>query len=128
MKHFTLAEMLRTGTNLPNIPTWEVVDNLRALIENVLIPAREALGAPIHVNSGYRSPEVNKAVGGAKNSQHVLGEAADLTTGTKEGNKLLFQALLKVSMFDQLIDEKDFSWIHVSFRKGKNRLEVLKIV
>lgn len=128
MKHFTLAEMLRTGTNLPNIPTWEVVDNLRALIENVLIPAREALGAPIHVNSGYRSPEVNKAVGGAKNSQHVLGEAADLTTDTKEGNKLLFQALLKVSMFDQLIDEKDFSWIHVSFRKGKNRLEVLKIV
>lgn len=128
MKHFTLAEMLRTGTNLPNVPTWEVVDNLRALIENVLIPAREALGAPIHVNSGYRSPEVNKAVGGAKNSQHVLGEAADLTTGTKEGNKLLFQALLKVSMFDQLIDEKDFSWIHVSFRKGKNRLEVLKIV
>lgn len=128
MKHFTLAEMLRTGTNLPNIPTWEVVENLRALIENVLIPAREALGAPIHVNSGYRSPEVNKAVGGAKNSQHLLGEAADLTTGTKEGNKLLFQALLKVSMFDQLIDEKDFSWIHVSFRKGKNRLEVLKIV
>ena len=128
MKHFTLAEMLRTGTNLPNVPTWEVVDNLRALIENVLIPAREALGAPIHVNSGYRSPEVNKAVGGAKNSQHVLGEAADLTTGTKEGNKLLFQALLKVAMFDQLIDEKDFSWIHVSYRKGKNRLEMLKIV
>ena len=127
MKYFKLEEMLRTGTNLPNVPTWEVVDNLRALIENVLIPAREALGAPIHVNSGYRSPEVNKAVGGAKNSQHVLGEAADLTTGTKEGNKLLFQALLKVAMFDQLIDEKDFSWIHVSFRKGKNRLEVLKI-
>lgn len=128
MKYFTLAEMLRTSTKLPNIPTWEVVENLRALIENVLIPAREALGAPIHVNSGYRSPEVNKAVGGAKNSQHLLGEAADLTTGTKEGNKLLFQALLKVAMFDQLIDEKDFSWIHVSFRKGKNRLEVLKIV
>ena len=127
MKYFRLEEMLRTSTGLPNIPTWEVVENLKALVENVLDPAREALGSPIHVNSGYRSPEVNKVIGGAKNSQHVLGEAADLTTGTKEGNKLLFQALLKVTMFDQLIDEKDFLWVHVSFRKGKNRLEVLKI-
>ena len=85
-------------------------------------------GAPIHVTSGYRSPAVNKAVGGARNSQHMLGEAADITVNSREGNKKLFEIIRDHLSFDQLINERDFSWIHVSFKSvGGNRRQVLKL-
>lgn len=125
--YFSFAEMILTNTGLPNIPNWEQIQNLQALVVNVLNPAREAYKKPIYVTSGYRSHEVNAAIGGARNSQHTRGFASDVTTGSKEGNKALFQILLRGPIFDQLIDEKDFSWIHVSYRKGNNRLEVLKL-
>lgn len=132
MKHFTIAELSRSTTatskGIDNIPPSGVIIALTALVEKVLDPAREAFGAPILVNSGYRSLALNKAVGGAATSQHLRGEAADLDTGSREGNRRLFEIIKARGVFDQLIDEKDFAWVHVSYRaNGINRKQTLKI-
>lgn len=130
MKHFTMAELTNSDTarvlHINNTPAGVVVDNLNALVEIVLDPLREAYGKPIYVNSGYRSPKLNKTVGGAKTSQHMTGEAADITTGTKEGNRWLFSFIRDNLPFDQLIDEYNYSWVHVSYkREGRNRGEII---
>ena len=80
---------------------------------------REWYGKPIIVNSGYRCEALNKAIGGAKSSQHMLGEAADITVGSKEENEKLFDYIKDNLEFDQLINESDFSWVHVSYREGR---------
>lgn len=126
LKYYTDAELTRTSTGLPNTPTsLSVWANLQALGEHVLDPAREALGLPIRVNSGYRSYAVNKAVGGARLSQHTRGEAADITCA--DNRKLL--AILLTLPYDQLIRYVDKSsrivWIHVSYREGRNRMQQL---
>ena len=127
-KHFTLLELTKTNTRLSNTPNKQEINALITLCQKVLQPARNLYGAPIHVNSGYRSYAVNKAVGGAKKSQHTLGEAADITVFSKEGNKKLFKLIRDNLPFDQLIDECNYSWIHVSYRSEKeNRRQVLKL-
>lgn len=126
MKHFSIDELTRTSLKLDNTPSKEVIDNLERLVKNVLDPLRELYGFPIKVNSGYRSPAVNKAVGGAANSQHIKGEAADITAGNPEANRKLFD-LCSWLAFDQCIDEKDYKWIHVSFKKTGNRKQKLHI-
>ena len=90
-------------------------------------PMRKWYGKPLKVNSFFRSKEVNKAVGGASTSQHLFGEAIDLTTGNKEDNKKLFEWAKKNLTYDQILDEYDYSWIHISYRSGKNRMQVLHI-
>lgn len=129
MKYFSIEELIRSAKakelGIDNTPTEDVIANLTMLVENVLDKARIGIGAPIIVNSGYRCEELNKAVGGAKNSQHTKGEAADITTGTSYGNMCLFNFIKDNLEFDQLIDEKHYQWVHVSFRKGRNRQEVL---
>ena len=119
-KYFTIAELCRTNTALNNTPPPGVKIKLATLIERVLNPLREQYGKPIIVNSGYRSHSVNKAVGGGSTSQHLKGEASDITTGSKQGNKVLFE-LLKNMDIDQCINEKNYSWIHVSYRSEGNR-------
>ncbi len=85
-------------------------------------------GKPITVNSGYRCPELNAAVKGSKTSQHMSGQAADIDTGDRQQNKLLFEHIRKNLPFDQLIDESNFAWVHVSYRAdGNNRMQVLKL-
>ena len=76
---------------------------------------------------GYRSAILNRSVNGATSSQHRVGEAADITVGSKEENRKLFEIIRLELPFDQLIDERDFSWVHVSFREGRNRKQVLKL-
>jgi uncharacterized protein YcbK (DUF882 family) len=120
MKYFTIKELTRSTTaqlrGLDNTPSQQVIDNLRALVENVLDPLREAWGAPIHVNSGYRCAALNKAVGGVPTSQHILGEAADITVGTRAQNQRLYALLRQLDLpVDQAINEHDFRWIHVSY-------------
>ena len=70
----------------------------------MLDPLREWYGKPITVNSGYRCPELNVAVKGSKTSQHMKGEAADIDTGDRQQNKLLFEYIRKNLPYDQLID------------------------
>lgn len=125
-KNFSLDELTATNTRIDNTPPQDVTNNLIALAERVLQPARERYGKPITVNSGYRSPAVNARVGGASSSQHLTGQAADITTGSKAENRKLF-ALLAQMDFDQLIDEKDMTWIHVSYKTTGNRRQKLRL-
>lgn len=132
MKYFTLKELCNSGVarvrRIDNTPNAEQVENLTALVENVLDPLRERFGHPIIVSSGFRSKDLNAAVGGAKNSQHMTGEATDIYAGTKEGNRELFNLIVKYLPYDQVINERDFSWIHVSYKKdGGNRKQQLKL-
>jgi hypothetical protein len=129
-KNFSLAELTKTNTGLPNALPKHLEGNLRALAENVLQPARDALGA-IEVTSCYRSPEVNKRVGGAKTSQHVQAQAADLKYSG--GNDVLLEWLLENVEYDQIINEHPDAngvpaWVHVSYSEGKNRKQKLKAV
>ncbi len=123
-KNFTLAELTKTSTGLPNKPTDVEIERLKILCKKVLQPLRDVYGQAIIVNSGYRSPQVNKAVGGVPSSQHALGEAADITAGSRERNKRLFE-ILKTLEFDQMI-VYDYSFIHVSFTiRKKNRNQII---
>lgn len=133
MKYFTLNELTASSTakrkGIDNTPDATVKANLTALVANILDPLREAYGKPIVVSSGYRSPKLNRAVGGAAKSQHVTGQAADIHTlsDTPADNKKLFDLILKLKLpFDQLINEYDFNWVHVSF-SPRNRRQILKI-
>lgn len=96
--------------------------NLYLLLDTL----REALNKPIKINSGFRCADYNKKVGGVNTSQHTKGEAVDISLGSKELNKQAFN-WLKSKEFDQLIDEKDYTWIHVSLKNNNNRKQILKI-
>ena len=101
-----------------------VRENIKALVENVLDPVREQLGKPIYVNSGYRCPRHNLKVGGAVNSQHMKGEAADIRC---EDNMMLQRLIKEQGVFDQMIVYDTF--LHVSYKRfGGNRKQVLKKV
>lgn len=130
MKHFTIKELCKSGIaeqeGIKNIPDALSIQRLTVLVDNVLDPLRERYGKPIHVNSGYRCHELNKhpEVKGAWNSQHLRGEAADIDNGKAE-NKKLFD-ILKTMDFDQLINEHDSAWVHVSYKdKAKNRKQII---
>lgn len=132
MKHFTIGELCASSTadarGIKNTPMLQETGNLLALADNVLDPLREWYGKPIYVNSGYRCPQLNRMVGGKPTSQHLKGEAADITAGSKEENRKLFAYIRANLTFDQLIDEKNFSWVHVSFkRNGENRKQILHL-
>ena len=125
--NFTLKELCATRTGLPNTPPPEAAARLEALVRHVLQPARDALGMPVRVTSGYRSPAVNRAVGGVPRSPHLRGEAADLVCAD---NARLFHTLRRITPFDQLIweggDHRQPAWVHVSHRPdGRNRGEVV---
>ena len=132
MKYFTIEEMTKSSTatakHIDNTPNQTAIDNLTKLIEIVLDPLREWYGKPIRVNSGYRCKVLNKAVGSkAKNSQHLYGEATDITAGGKAENEKLFNYIKDNLPSDQLINESDFSWVHVSYREGRLRKQVLAL-
>ena len=135
MKHFTISELLKSDTALKH-SLWngapkEAEENLRSLVEQVLDPLREQYGRPIRVTSGYRCPKLNNLVGGAPNSQHMRGEAADIVANNPEDNVLLGRLIEALGKFDQLIYEQcdrkgNPRWIHVSYKpNGWNRKQVL---
>lgn len=127
MKYFTFKEMVVTDTGLENTPNWNQIDNIKRLINDLLDPIREKWNKPIKVNSGFRSESVNSAVNGARNSQHKTGEAADITTGNPTDNKRLFDLIVSSGLtFDQLIDEKNFTWLHISL-STRNRQQILHL-
>lgn len=109
MKHFTIQELTHTISKLSNVPGPTELANLNKLVDNVLDPLRELYEKPITINSGFRSLEVNKYIGGAATSQHCKGQAADITGGSKEANKILFNLIKDNFKFDQLINEKDYT-------------------
>ena len=131
MRHFTIKELCRSATaqrlGIDNTPPASAVTALHALVDHVLDPLRDAWGGPIYVNSGYRCPELNKIVGGTPTSQHQRGEAADITVGTRAGNRRLLALIRRLDLpVDQCIDEKGCLWIHVCHCTDRNRRLYMK--
>lgn len=131
-KHLELAEVIRSSTakrlGIKNEPTSEHLSNLKLLAENIFEPIREHFGRAIFISSGYRSAALNKATKGASTtSQHSKGEALDLDMdGTEISNKQVFDFIKNNLNFDQLINEFDYSWVHVSYSAtGKQRKQIL---
>lgn len=132
-KYFTLGELTKSATakakGIDNTPGEAVVSELESLVANILDPLRERWGGPIQVTSGYRCPRLNAAVGGAKSSQHMKGQAADITAlpRSRSNNIRLFELIKSSGLpYDQLIDEKNYSWIHVSYGP-RNRRQILHL-
>ncbi|MAN63322.1 MAG: peptidase M15A [Parvibaculum sp.] len=130
-KNLSLRECLRSDTakrlGVTNQPheDW-VIENLRAVAEHVFQPVRDGIGVPVFVSSGYRSPELNKAIGGSVRSQHMEGRALDLDADVLGGtsNCDIFHYIKNNLEFDQLIwefgDEDNPDWVHVSYIYGGN--------
>jgi hypothetical protein len=139
-KHLSLAEVSRSETakrrGINNTPNGEHLENFKKLAENIFEPIREHFGVPIHISSGYRSKELNSAIGGSSTSQHCQGEAIDIDMdGSKGGvtNKMVFDFIKDNLVFDQMIWEfgtdKNPDWVHVSYEStGKQRKQILKAV
>lgn len=134
---FSLDELTRsdraTKQGIANTPTPEHEENLLALVTHVLLPLRKAMGGPIKVTSGYRSPKLNAATPGSSvTSQHSHGQAADIVTGGGFTNAAMFEYIRKNLPFDQMIWEfgtkKEPAWVHVSYREKKRRGQVLRAV
>lgn len=137
-EHLDLSELIRSESakrrGIGNMPTEAHIVNLKLLAEKVFEPIRNNFRCPIHISSGYRSAELNKAVGGATTSQHSSGEAIDIDMdGSPNGvtNKMVFDYIKKYLEFDQLIWEfgsaENPDWVHVSYEStGKQRKQVLK--
>lgn len=130
-KNFSLTELTKTSvTWANNNPNADQIKSLQALVDNVLQPLRDKLGMPITINSGFRSKAVNVAIRGALTSQHSLGEAADIEV-MGMSNRDLAEFIIKNFKFDQLILEEHVDgdprsgWVHVSYRTGRLRNEVL---
>tara|TARA_R100000951_G_scaffold68425_1_gene57742 strand:+ start:90 stop:557 length:468 start_codon:yes stop_codon:yes gene_type:complete len=130
-KNFVLSEMTRSNTakrlGIKNEPTKEHLENMQRLVTFLIQPMRDALG-PIRITSCYRSPSLNRAIGGSRKSQHCKAKAADVQFW-KEGqmeNKKIYDWVIDSGIeFDQMINEFDFSWIHISLKESKNRKQIL---
>lgn len=134
-KYFTIEELCRSEKakecNIDNTPTEKQKVYMRLLIINILDPLREKYGKSIWVNSGFRSEELNIAVGGSLTSHHRCRDgyaAADITRKNKQENIKLFNLIQEMNLpFCQLILENGGQWVHVSFNPKDIRREVLEL-
>ena len=123
-KNFTLEEMSESQRAkehgiVNQVTDTEHLNNLKALCTKVLQPLRDEWGSPIRVTSGYRRPQLNTLLKGAATSQHLVGSACDLDVGEKSDNLRLFELAANSDLpFDQLINEFDGEWVHISHRNG----------
>lgn len=117
-QNFTLAELSATDTGLTNNPTADALPNLIKLTETILQPLRDMLGKPINVSSGYRSPDVNKRVGGEALSAHLTGRAADIWVAGMTPYQLAKFIQDSGLPYDKVIQEP--SWVHVQIAKEGN--------
>lgn len=131
-KNFSLSEITHSNTakrlGIDNEPTETHLQNMQHLVDNLLQPLRDAVG-PIRVSSGYRNPALNRAIGGSRSSQHCKGEALDIQfwQNGKMMNELIYEWILDSGIeFDQMINEFDFAWIHISLKKKGSRNQVLE--
>ena len=146
MKYFNLSELSSSATaerlTIDNTPPRAAQRMLTILVEQLLDPIRRRYGAPIIVTSGYRSPTLNTAVGGVANSHHIVGCAVDIVGGlpppppTGGGdlnpNRYLFDIIVQMQCegairFTQLIAEKDYRWLHISYVPGMLRNQIIDV-
>lgn len=135
--NFTLKEFTKSNTaqrrGIDNTPNEEHLDNLQKLVDNILQPLRDAAKLPIRITSGYRSKELNKAIGGSSFSDHSKGRAADLELyiNGKEENAKLFNLIVSLNLpYYQIIweygDDNNPDWVHVAYREDNIRRQKLK--
>jgi len=128
--HFMLSEFSRsltaTAQNIDNTPSLNIVSNLQYLCEKILEPLREFAKRPVFISSGFRCPQLNKAVGGVSSSNHLSGYAADISIPDNDTGKVWFNWMKKnLPEYDELIMEKATPsstkyWLHVAIRQGGN--------
>jgi uncharacterized protein YcbK (DUF882 family) len=130
-KHITIEEATYSESavknKVSNVPNEAQLEAMQLVAEKLFEPLRVWYGKPIKINSFFRNLEVNKLVGGSSTSQHCKGEAIDISAGSKAENKKLFDYVCKNLDFDQCIDEKNFTWIHISLKAKGNRRQILVI-
>ena len=130
-RNFTLRELVRSNTatvrGIDNTPGLEEVRALELLARRTLQPLRDAIGAPLNVSSGYRSEALNEAVGGATRSQHMKGQAADVTAAGLSSLELLQVVQAAGIPFDQAITYDDLPHLHLSYTDSPRR-QVLRRV
>ena len=135
-KHISYKEATRSNTairrGIENIPDVEEIENMKLIAEKVFEPLRKWVGGPIKINSFYRSPELNVAIGGSKKSQHCHGQAIDIDdTYGHRSNASMFKHIRYNMDYDQIIwefgDDKNPAWVHVSYvSEEKNRHRCLQ--
>ena len=131
-ENLTLLEATKSNTairlGIDNTPPPAIVERMVETAEKIFQPLRDALG-PIRVSSFYRSPDLNRAIGGSKTSQHCKGEAIDMQ-GILASNKILFNSACDLEDYDQIIWEfgtlEEPDWVHVSYSKTHNRKQILR--
>ena len=134
-KNLSLKEATKSNTatrlGIKNEPEQWEINNLRAIAENIFQPVRDHFGVPIGVSSGYRCKELNKAIGGSKYSQHMIGEALDIDADIygKLTNAEIFNYIKNNLEWDQMIwefgDDEEPNWVHVSYKEtGQNRKQL----
>lgn len=128
--NFTISELVKSDTaeknGINNTPDINSLDNLLELIFYVLQPLRDKLKKPIVITSGFRSVKVNALVGGVSNSQHLYGQAADITVSGMSTAQLFDFVKNSGIEYDQCINEYN-SWVHISYNKGHNRKQAFKL-
>lgn len=134
-KNLSLKEAIKSNTatrlGIDNKPEQWEINNLRAVAEKVFQPVRDHFGVPIGVSSGYRSKTLNRAIGGSKYSQHMIGEALDIDADIygKVTNAEIFNYIKDNLEWDQMIwefgDDDEPNWVHVSYKEsGFNRNQI----
>jgi uncharacterized protein YcbK (DUF882 family) len=130
-KHITLDEATNSNTairnGINNNPDSVTFERMKLVANKCFEPLREWYGKPIRINSFYRSQLLNTKVGGSATSQHCKGEAIDISGGDKVENKKLFDWCKENLDFDQLINEYDFTWVHISYKAKGNRKQILVV-
>ena len=133
-EHLSLIEVTRSDyakrNGINNMPNPEHTENLIELANKIFEPIRNHFNKPIHVSSGYRCKQLNSAIGGAKNSQHTVGQAIDIDQGDRKENMEIFDFIKNNLDDDQLINEFGYDWIHVSYntdnKQAKQVLDAIK--
>jgi zinc D-Ala-D-Ala carboxypeptidase len=130
-EHISLEEATKSATairnGIDNTPSVEAAKNMLLVAKHCFEPLRKWYGKPIRVNSFYRCPELNALVKGSPTSDHVKGMAIDIDAGSIEENQKLFDWLKDNVEFTQLINEYNFSWVHISYDKDNLKKQILVI-
>lgn len=138
-KYVSLDEVLYSDTakrrGIDNVPKAEHMENLKVICTEVFDKVREHFGVPLYISSGYRGKKLNAAIKGSERSDHCKGRALDLDQdyrGNGVSNRQVFYYIKDNLEFDQLIWEFGSNgnpgWVHVGYRKGANRQQILKAV
>lgn len=135
-EHISYTEATKSVTaikkGIDNTPDKDTLERMKYVANNVFEPIREHFGVPIAITSFYRSPKLNKAIGGSKTSEHIYGSAMDIDADVlgMVSNKQIFNYIKNNLEFNQLIWEhgtdREPAWVHVSLKKHNNKKEILK--